>query len=91
MNKNLLLEIKGRSLKLFAYSFEVRVMEKLRRDLVAYSVEAERKGLTSKQQEMDMRAITDKAFKRSESGLIKAVAKDVLSNLKLTLKHLGGE
>ena len=88
MNKNLLLEIKGRSLELLAYAYEKRFMRRLHRDLVAFTAEAERKDLSSKQREIGYREIREKAFAESESGLVKAVAKDTISQLKLSQKHI---
>lgn len=89
MNKNLLLEIQGRSLKLLAYDHEIAVQEKLDRDLVAFAVRADREGLTRRQRIKAMNEIIEESFQRSQDGLIIATAKDILANLKLTNKHLG--
>lgn len=88
MDKNLLLEVRGRSLRLFAYLHENRVQEQIDRDLVAFAVEAERKNLTPKKKELGLKKIIDDGFKESEDGVLLSVAKDVLSNLKLVKKHL---
>lgn len=89
MNKNLLLEIRGRSLELLAYAHEKRVLESIRRELVAYATKARRKGTPPKRRELDMKAIVAEALGGSEESLIDETAKDVKSNLKLADKHIG--
>lgn len=87
MDKSLLSEIRGRSLKLFAYAFENKTQEDIDAKLVAFHAKAEREGLSPKQREIQMKAIVDKGMKSSLPGLLTATAKDMLSNLKLIDKH----
>lgn|GEM_PF-4345559 len=91
MNKNLLLEIKGRSLELLAYAYEKAVLDRLQRDLIATDVECQRLGLAPKQHELRLKAVTAEALGDADEELIDAVAKDVLNNLKLADKAIGDQ
>lgn len=91
MNKNLLFEIKGRSLELLAYAYEKRVLDKLRRDLVAFAVKAKRKSFSARKTQTQMKAIAANALPETDDKLIDAVAKDATSNLKLAEKHISDE
>ena len=86
MNKNLLLEIRGRSLKLKSYISEKKMMRKINRQLVSLNLEVRRKGITPKQHELKALEIVDRIM--SETKTSNNMAKDIVAQLKLTENHL---
>ena len=86
MNKNLLLEIRGRSLKLKSYISEKKMMRKINKKLVALNIKVKREGVTPKQHEIKALAIVDRIMSETNTG--GKIAKDVVAQLKLTEKHI---
>ena len=86
MNKNLLLEIRGRSLKLKSYISEKKMMRKINKQLVTLNIKAKRKGITPKQHEIKALAIVDRIM--GETNTSGKITKDVVAQLKLTEKHI---
>lgn len=86
MNKNLLLEIRGRSLKLKSYIKEKKMMREINRRLIALNVKAKREGIPPKKHEILALSIVDNVMGKLDNS---SVAKDIQAQLKLADKHIG--
>ena len=87
MDDSLLFEVEGRSIELRAINRENRTMERLRDELIAFTVQADIDGLTPKRRELGMRAIID-AHYSDEEALLNDVASDTRNQFRLAQRRL---